>query len=176
LSSPYRVLPRPCSTPPLPCADDSEGAAACLHLLFLLRRLAEEFRTLPWLPEPDRAPGNRVMGCVARVWLAARRDGGARCTSRPTLTQSSRMGTAPPSSPRLTGPRPRRCSPSTRARSRQLRRQPSPAWPLFPPLQRASSRARPWTLSRKEEEDRGRRRWLMNVPHLRVKWSFHHSI
>ncbi|RCV18566.1 hypothetical protein SETIT_3G311400v2 [Setaria italica] len=81
--------------PPLPRADDSEGAAAGAHPRLRLRRLAEEFRALPSdadrqrrllslasalprLPEPDRVPGNRVMGCVARVWLAVRPDGGGR--------------------------------------------------------------------------------------------------
>lgn len=83
--------------PPLPSADDGSeaAAAAAAHPRLRLRRLAEEFRALPSdadrarrllslasalprLPAPDRAPGNRVMGCVARVWLAARCDGGGR--------------------------------------------------------------------------------------------------
>ncbi|XP_062201891.1 quinolinate synthase, chloroplastic-like [Phragmites australis] len=80
--------------PPLPRADDLEGAAAA-HPRLRLRRLAEEFRALPSdadrarrllslaaalprLPESDRAPNNRVMGCVARVWLVARCDGAGR--------------------------------------------------------------------------------------------------
>jgi len=80
--------------PPLPRADGSEAAAGA-HPRLRLHRLAEEFRALPSdadrarrllslasalprLPEPDRAPGNRVMGCVTRVWLAARCDGGGR--------------------------------------------------------------------------------------------------
>ena len=74
--------------PPLPRAD-CDDAAAKAHPRLRLRLLAEEFRALPSdadrarrllslaaalprLPEPDRAQGNRVMGCVARVWLVAR--------------------------------------------------------------------------------------------------------
>ncbi|WVZ89943.1 hypothetical protein U9M48_036288, partial [Paspalum notatum var. saurae] len=76
--------------PPLPSAD-SQRATADAHPRLRLRRLADEFRALPSdahrarrllslaaalprLPEPDRAPGNRVMGCVARVWIVARCD------------------------------------------------------------------------------------------------------
>ncbi|CAN6360718.1 unnamed protein product [Urochloa humidicola] len=81
---------------PLPRADGSDSsssaaAAAGAHPRLRLRRLADEFRALPSdadrarrllslasalprLPDPDRAPGNRVMGCVARVWLASRLD------------------------------------------------------------------------------------------------------
>lgn len=74
--------------PPLPHAG-SDDAAAKAHPRLRLRLLAEEFRALPSdadrarrllslaaalprLPEPDRVQGNRVMGCVARVWLVAR--------------------------------------------------------------------------------------------------------
>lgn len=81
----FRAPPPP---PPLPRAD-SDDAAAKAHPRLRLRLLAEEFRALPSdadrarrllslaaalprLPEPDRAQGNRVMGCVARVWLVAR--------------------------------------------------------------------------------------------------------
>ncbi|KAK3136493.1 hypothetical protein QOZ80_5BG0436540 [Eleusine coracana subsp. coracana] len=80
------------STPPLPRADD-DGAAAATHPRLRLRRLAEEFRALPSdadrarrllslaaalppLPDADRSPSNRVMGCVARVWLASRVEDG----------------------------------------------------------------------------------------------------
>ncbi|XP_066358625.1 quinolinate synthase, chloroplastic-like [Miscanthus floridulus] len=81
----FRAPPPP---PPLPRAD-SDDAAAKAHPRLRLRLLAEEFRALPSdadrarrllslaaalprLAEPDRAQGNRVMGCVARVWLVAR--------------------------------------------------------------------------------------------------------
>lgn len=59
-----------------------------------LRRLADEFRALPdadrarrllayaaalpRLPEADRVSANRVMGCVAQVWLAGGCDGAGR--------------------------------------------------------------------------------------------------
>ncbi|XP_039817261.1 quinolinate synthase, chloroplastic [Panicum virgatum] len=86
--------PPPPPPPPLPRTDGSEAASGA-HPRLLLHRIAEEFlalpsdadrarrllslaSALPRLPEPDRAPGNRVMGCVARVWLAARCDGGGR--------------------------------------------------------------------------------------------------
>ncbi|TVT97954.1 hypothetical protein EJB05_56780, partial [Eragrostis curvula] len=85
-----RVPPPP---PPLPRADDASAAVAESPRL-RLQRLAEEFRllpsdadrarrllslaaSLPRLPERDRAPGNRVMGCVAQVWLASRYDAAA---------------------------------------------------------------------------------------------------
>ncbi|PUZ75450.1 hypothetical protein GQ55_1G170400 [Panicum hallii var. hallii] len=81
-------------TPPLPRADDGASEAAAAHPRLRLRRLAEEFRALPSdadrarrllsraaalprLPERDLSPGNRVMGCVARVWLASRVDAAA---------------------------------------------------------------------------------------------------
>ena len=86
--------PSPPPPPPLPRTDGSEAASGA-HPRLLLHRLVEEFlalpsdtdrarrllslaSALPRLPEPDRAPGNRVMGCVTRVWLAARCDGGGR--------------------------------------------------------------------------------------------------
>ena len=86
--------PSPSPPPPLPRTDGSEAASGA-HPRLLLHRLVEEFlalpsdadrarrllslaSALPRLPEPDRAPGNRVMGCVTRVWLAARCDGGGR--------------------------------------------------------------------------------------------------
>ncbi|KAL6623154.1 hypothetical protein ACP70R_033033 [Stipagrostis hirtigluma subsp. patula] len=73
-------------------AGEQQGPA---HPRLRLRRLAEEFRALPSdadrarrlvslaaalprLPASDRAPGSRVMGCVARVWLASRCDGDGR--------------------------------------------------------------------------------------------------
>ncbi|CAL4907079.1 unnamed protein product [Urochloa decumbens] len=82
--------------PPLPRADGSDSSSsAAAHPRLRLRRLADEFRALPTdadrarrllslaaalprLPDPDRAPGNRVMGCVARVWLASRLDAAGR--------------------------------------------------------------------------------------------------
>ncbi|KAL6644140.1 hypothetical protein ACP70R_018906 [Stipagrostis hirtigluma subsp. patula] len=87
--------PPPPPPSPLPRAaseDDQHGPA---HPRLRMRRLAEEFRALPSdadrarrllslaaalprLPEADRAPGNRVMGCVARVWLVARCDAAGR--------------------------------------------------------------------------------------------------
>ncbi|KAK3139695.1 hypothetical protein QOZ80_5AG0388140 [Eleusine coracana subsp. coracana] len=79
---------------PLPRADDDGAAvAAAAHPQLRLRRLAEEFHALPSdadrarrllslaaalppLPDADRSPSNRVMGCVARVWLASRVEDG----------------------------------------------------------------------------------------------------
>ncbi|MQM01739.1 hypothetical protein Taro_034506 [Colocasia esculenta] len=40
-----------------------------------VKRLLEYAAQLPPLPEADRTPGNRVMGCTAQVWLAAAMDG-----------------------------------------------------------------------------------------------------
>jgi quinolinate synthase len=82
------------SSPPLPRADDGASEAGAAHPRLRLNRLAEEFRALPSdadrarrllslaaalprLPERDLSPGNRVMGCVARVWLASRVDAAA---------------------------------------------------------------------------------------------------
>ena len=104
--NPFRSLPRPrgslavccanshASPSPLPraaSASDEEAEVAPPRLR--LRRLAEEFRALseadrgrrllayaaalPRLADADRVAANRVMGCVAQVWLLDSCDGGS---------------------------------------------------------------------------------------------------
>ncbi|KAL5206417.1 hypothetical protein ABZP36_034626 [Zizania latifolia] len=80
--------------PPLRRAADEEDQEGDVDPRLRLRRLAEEFRAvpeayrarrllayaaaLPRLGDADRVAANRVMGCVAQVWLVGRCDGAGR--------------------------------------------------------------------------------------------------
>ncbi|KAG8048466.1 hypothetical protein GUJ93_ZPchr0009g1052 [Zizania palustris] len=92
--SPSVAPTRTCPHRPLRRAADEEDQGEDADPRLRLHRLAEEFRAvpeagrarrllayaaaLPRLGDADRVAANRVMGCVAQVWLVGRCDGAGR--------------------------------------------------------------------------------------------------